>query len=906
MGLEPAELDALIAVLGIDEGPLGLDDLVRRVVRLSLDQEADLRAYAPGASYRPGEQIWFEGERAVVVAIRHCESPRQGKFDIIELRTSDGAVRRATAAVAGARQVAPSPNVSEVMVAQRLQAWSPELRDALRVHPRVAPLLEDLSSPPEGQTASCHLSSSLFLARYVDAALPQLYDGGGTEADLRMVFAEIAELWRALRVMPLPQDAPTTWRCFTAPVLAALGWSAEPLPAREGFRLTPHPASQYAAAAQLGAGSPAEMPSLALILPLPWEDPLGLDPDTTAMRSPATRLVGELFKGDAAWGILTNGRRWRLYRKAWGDADIGSTVAQFHEVDVADFFDLSSDGEVRPAQWAAFRCWHAVFGAASFVPDAAGSVWTTDLKSRTAAYAREVVQRLRTRLLSTVLPEVAGGFIAFRFHERDRRPACAGDLLEIRRASLRLIYRLLFVLHAEHHRLLPLDDADYRGQSLTTLLKQANADQEEGRPLSRSTRSTPRYEALLALFHRLEYGGPALTLPGCGGGLFSPVDVDGSFIERHRLSDRVVVRMLVALGELDGLPIDYRVLTVRHLSAVGEGLLAHKLRVVEPSVGQVALVDDEDRAQATSSVPVPDYIGLSSIERALADSLARRARSFESAMDRVAALRREFGSPEPDKAREPATLATAERHAFEALLGISVVDPAMGAGTFLVGSVDILTDGMMAVMAAYHTARPGVPWFWNPVMQAISQMRAALVAESARRGILLNPELLSDDRILARLIVQYAVYGVDIDPIAVALSRASVGMRALLPGAPFLPLGKHLVEGNSLLSPRFSDVAGAAPVEGMDGAEGATLKETVTEGGFGCWDTQFPEVFLASGQAENERPGFDVVLGNPPLTPLGLASPAVDGADFQALAQRLLRQPHGRVAFVMTRSAERG
>ncbi|MGC9320605.1 MAG: Eco57I restriction-modification methylase domain-containing protein, partial [Armatimonadota bacterium] len=269
----------------------------------------------------------------------------------------------------------------------------------------------------------------------------------------------------------------------------------------------------------------------------------------------------------------------------------------------------------------------------------------------------------------------------------------------------------------------------------------------------------------------------------------------------------------------------------------------------------------------------------------------------------------------------------------------------------------------------------------------IQETRDALRAEAARRDVALDPALLEDGVILTRLVAERAIYGVDRDPSAVALSRANLSMRAFAVGMPFPRLTAHLRLGDSLRGTRlqdikdlgldsftafsgFTDAARAAkmsePGDLLDGpptlasyevlcdliasrdvgpgahrdlAQGlgervaaalrgdAPLTEEEAESllaraaelrnryHFVHWDLAFPEVFLGVPEEDVEQPGFDVILGSPPVAAPERAARASEAEDsahtpmdatiarpFLDLSRELLRQPDGRIAFVLTPS----
>lgn len=142
------------------------------------------------------------------------------------------------------------------------------------------------------------------------------------------------------------------------------------------------------------------------------------------------------------------------------------------------------------------------------------------------------------------------------------------------------------------------------------------------------------------------------------------------------------------------------------------------------------------------------------------------------------------------------------------VLHIRVVDPAVGAGFFLLEALDLLANSLR-VMA--------------PEMTPLN----------ARRQV-----------------AQACLAGVDVDAGAVALARALIWLRVgdpLLEPASVAPL---LVPGDALTGP---------PIPGQDGErlENDDLSETGVD-----WGAQFPGVFDA--QSPRGRSGFDVVISNPP------------------------------------------
>jgi len=823
---EAVDLDALAAAMPESAASDDMDTRVHELARLMLERRADVRGYAPGAQYRAGDRVWFGEQVADVVAVRRQFNPQQGSFSVVDLKLpADDELHRVVAGVASAPATASSAAVDDDAVAALVAAAGPVLREALLGDARLGSWSDVAvsSSVPYAAAPVPRLSlrsSGLFSDGVLVAHLDQVQaNQGAPGAAVDAHLAELASLWSRAREAGRGWGCAETWRLFVAPVLRLLGWSPEPAGSAEqgvpgrGYVLAPDPACSHAAVAQLHASAPGEVPRV-LVMPQPWWLPVGCSDPVMLEGCPTTELVGSLGVDGVRWGIVTNGRQWRLYCSSQGDPDIGCAAAEYYDVDLTGILDLvRPGGALRAAQSHDLAVWWALFGSAAYVATAGRPALTTMLKRASAAYARQITTRLREQLLTAVLPEIAGGFVTYRRERLGVEAESDATQHDIMRASLGLVYRLLFVLHAESKLDLPLHHPDYRGQSLTTKLRWSLEQLDQARTLSRSTEITAQYDGLISLFRSLEHGAPRLGLPSYSGGLFSPVDPVVAFIERHRLSDRVVARMLAALGRLDGELVDYTALTARNLSAMAEGLLENSLWIVEAPAGQVALVNTAGTPQEASSSPVPEYVAVSVLERALEQVLATRAQDFAAAMDRLAVLRRTLeADPAASSAADvEASVAVAERAACNALLDIKVVDPTVGAGVFLVAALDVIVDGVMRILASYHRSHPWVPWAWNPVCCVIQDARTALMAAVTAQGLAVDPARLDDGSLLSMLIAGRGLYGVDLNASAVAVAQASVEMRGFVVGAPFVSTDTHILRGDSLTGLWLSEVADRDP-----------------------------------------------------------------------------------------------
>lgn len=262
---------------------------------------------------------------------------------------------------------------------------------------------------------------------------------------------------------------------------------------------------------------------------------------------------------------------------------------------------------------------------------------------------------------------------------------------------------------------------------------------------------------------------------------------------------------------------------------------------------------DEDLLATVKAMNL-DYRNLGAAYTALLDEDERRATgSYYTPPDLVERLL--------DSTLEPLLDRTGDHPA--ALLAITVCDPACGAGYFLAA-------------AARRIAR-------------------RLPGPGAGPGAL--PEVL-----------RRCVYGVDVNPVAVELTKMALWLAAAEPGQPFGFLDTRIRHGNSLigappeLATRTAADAWCAALvrpRGEPAADRAEIARLAAGYGFFHWQLEFPRVFRAGG--------FSCVLGNPPWERIKNKPQAEGEGRFLRASGRYPLTAHGDVnAYAVFAEAGRG
>src|SRR5690242_15966780 len=270
--------------------------------------------------------------------------------------------------------------------------------------------------------AQRHNNQQLFSDYYLNVTLPQRPEWKLLAHDAGRALAAIAPIVRAY--VPSDNEAQTE-RDLVRPVLETLGHTFEVQPALKTPDGTKKPDYVfYRDLAALNANKNRTLDegllqgkAFAIGDAKYWERPLdqnlkraGADPFTN--KNPAYQIAFYIQHSGVEWGILTNGRLWRLYHK-----DTAHKQDRFYEVDLPALVEADDP--------AAFLYFYAFFRRAAFEP---GALSLDALLKESAAYARGVGESLKAQVYDA-LKEVAQGFLDY-----------PGNTLQTDPATLKRIY----------------------------------------------------------------------------------------------------------------------------------------------------------------------------------------------------------------------------------------------------------------------------------------------------------------------------------------------------------------------------------------------------------------------------------------------------------------------------------
>lgn len=477
------------------------------------------------------------------------------------------------------------------------------------------------------------------------------------------------------------------------------------------------------------------------------------NPDTgrTRRRSPYMLAQEALNASDASlWAIVSNGVKLRILRD-----NPSLTRPAYVEVDLEAIFT-----EELYADFTAF--WllaHASrFGKAQ--PDGTHTEPTDCPWERWRNAGQKSGETVRMNLRFQVehaLRSLGTGFLSHQantsLREQLQNPERSGATKQaFFEELLSLVYRFIFLATVEDRTdpstgrsLIFTPDATeeqqqryWQGYSLTWLRERA---------VRRSSHDTHSdlWQALSITFSGLATGQAALGLPALGG-LFAQEQCP--LLNQCQIDNRHLLAAVFQLGyfrQSTGLTrINYRDMGAEELGSVYESLLElvpDYQHLSQPHAARLAFVGDDDDAsnkgnarKLTGSYYTPDSLVQELIQSALDPVIANTVQAHPA-------------------------------NPVQALLELTVCDPACGSGHFLLAAARRLAD-------------------------EVAKLRAAAVGGAP------TP---SDYRHALRDVVGHCIYGVDKNPMAIALAKTALWLEAYTPDRPLTFIDHHLQVGDALL-----------------------------------------------------------------------------------------------------------
>ncbi len=532
---------------------------------------------------------------------------------------------------------------------------------------------------------------------------------------------------------------------------------------------------------------------------------------------PPEQIEWYVDKSRCDYGILTNGKFWRLVPR-----DIARNRPRFGtylEVNLPELIDevFKDSGalglELHGEKLDLFKRFFCLFSSYAYVDTPGKTSLIKKAVTGSSEHAFGIGEELKERVF-VALKYAVEGFTKYTTNSIDPNT----DLSLCFDNSLVLLFRLLFILYAEDRGYLPLNKNDNytKNRSLSRFRDDIAVmiDSMSGNIMnSYKPDSTALWKELKFLFDLVDSGSPRHEVPHYNGGLFSP---EGHpFLESKAIPDAYVALIIDQLSraphptspELGLFRLDYRDLAIQQLGGVYESLLElhpklaseemmvvrlggseRDVEIIIPAnsitlpegarptgekyhKGEIYLQTDKGERRAFGTYYTPDQI----VNHIVNSTIGAKCRELTENITNELTL---FESSTKEANSEDVELITSKKKAIsesfgEKVLGLKILDPAMGSGHFLIRVCQYLAEEIIT----------------NPYSSGDN-----VTSESGAGTSLLYWK---------RRVAENCLFGVDINPMAVELAKLAVWLETVAIDAPLAFLDHHLQSGDSIIGARL-------------------------------------------------------------------------------------------------------
>jgi len=514
---------------------------------------------------------------------------------------------------------------------------------------------------------------------------------------------------------------------------------------------------------------------------------------------PAFDLIHLLKKEKLEWGILTNGKVWRLY----------STLATLP-------YEYYLEINFEDAKEEDYRVFWQLFTLHLFIPDEY-DVTPLEKYIDESEKEAEVIEKHIKSNIEEILEKICFGFLSYA--GKDKQPLTEKDKKLYFDNAVYLLFRLLFVFYAESRRLLPIDNPEYRKRSLEALLEKARNWEKNGYPDSDGTDLWTQFRDLC---NDIDQGNKAFNIPEYDGELFNPFR--HKFLSNNKLTNSYFARVLYLLGYRNKrgqeIKIEYKDLSVRSLGSLYEGILEYKLFITEEDKvirgkkilsaaeagkikktdrviekGQVYFSQAANERHDTGSYYTPEDVVNYMVQNSVRLGLEERWMDFLPLARRYEKELREAVTEDIRRGILKKFEKEVLQFIEEKILTFKVMDPAMGSGHFLVNALNTITHFILEVLQQKVFISDGPIKHDKQPLEIDWQL-----FEHNNPEIELNPV---DWR---RRVVEKCIFGIDINPLATELAKLSLWIASTAAGKPLTFLNHHLKCGDSIMGIRLQDM----------------------------------------------------------------------------------------------------
>lgn len=516
------------------------------------------------------------------------------------------------------------------------------------------------------------------------------------------------------------------------------------------------------------------------------------------------------------YGILTNGRIWRFYdnsklsaTKIFYEIDLEAILAMPNSHDESTL-ESSHQTELKShilSQLQAFNYFYHIFHAKNFTQDSKDSKDTSTI-SRTLEKNAQSKTNIEDDLQSLIygingrdsLFEKIGACIYIANAE--------SSLEQVYENALYFIFRLLFIAYFEDKfdDVLEKHSCFKQRISLYALLNEIKYDEVKQSGVSPKHKSYIGIARLEEIFRIYNEGNPNYDMPLFNGGLFDSTKTP-LLATPKIFSDTDLIEILETLfyytDSLNTYKRDYRTLSVAHLGTIYEGLLSYFFDKADEDIFYLVYapkIRGKANGKAKSQDIIEGYFDSYDYEKIAKTHTIHRIQNYKKGQIYLKNTSNSRKSTASFYTPESITKFLCQEALQESIkttlndkniLRFKILDNACGSGHFLIESLNAITKIVLESFDSF----PSFKTLYEREKDKITQNITEYIKDYQ----------IDESDIIKRLLLKRVIFGVDVNPFSIELSKLSLWIDSFIFGTPLSFLEHHIKCGNALIGTSIAD-----------------------------------------------------------------------------------------------------
>ena len=543
--------------------------------------------------------------------------------------------------------------------------------------------------------------------------------------------------------------------------------------------------------------------------------------------NPHFQILRYLSKLKKDYGILTNGRIWRFYdnsklsaTKIFYEIDLETILAMpnSHDESTLESSTKQSQKSHILSQLQAFNYFYHIFHAKNFTQDSKDSKDTS-----TISHILEKNAQSKTNIEDDLQSLIYG--INGRDSLFEKIGACIyianaeSSLEQVYENALYFIFRLLFIAYFEDKfdDVLEKHSCFKQRISLYALLNEIQNNEikqakDSPKPTSYTNHQAPKHKSYIGIarleeiFRIYNEGNPNYDMPLFNGGLFDSTKT--ALLATPKIfSDTDLIEILETLfyytDSLNTYKRDYRTLSVAHLGTIYEGLLSYFFDKADEDIFYLVYapkIRGKAKGKAKSQDIIEGYFDSYDYEKIAKTHTIHRIQNYKKGQIYLKNTSNSRKSTASFYTPESITKFLCQEALQESIkttlndkniLRFKILDNACGSGHFLIESLNAITKIVLESFDSF----PSFKTLYEREKDNITQNITEYIKDYQ----------IDESDIIKRLLLKRVIFGVDVNPFSIELSKLSLWIDSFIFGTPLSFLEHHIKCGNALIGTSIAD-----------------------------------------------------------------------------------------------------